>query len=43
MDGFGGSLIRNTITRQFGGALEHDWRTDGLSVKITLSLERIAA
>ncbi len=40
---FGGSLIQSTITRQFGGALEHDWQTNGLSVLITLPLERITA
>jgi two-component sensor histidine kinase len=43
INGFGGSLIYNTITRQFGGALEHDWQASGLSVKITLPLERVTA
>lgn len=42
-NGFGGSLIHNTITRQFDGAVEHDWRPGGLSVRITLPLERIGA
>ncbi|MBC8103512.1 MAG: GAF domain-containing protein [Cytophagales bacterium] len=41
--GFGGSLIQNTITRQFQGALERDWQASGLSVKITLPLEHVTA
>ncbi len=42
-NGFGGSLVQNTITRQFRGALERDWREGGLSVKITMPLEQITA
>ncbi|KQX22693.1 sensor histidine kinase [Sphingomonas sp. Root1294] len=41
--GFGGSLLQKTITRQFHGTLEHDWRPDGLIVRITLPLAQIAA
>ncbi len=39
--GFGGSLIRNTVTRQFAGSVDYEWREDGLTVTIRMRLERI--
>jgi two-component sensor histidine kinase len=40
--GFGGSLVRNTVVRQFGGSLEYEWQTSGLVVTVNLSIERIS-
>jgi two-component sensor histidine kinase len=34
--GFGSSLVENTIVRQFGGALDHQWAGDGLTVLLTI-------
>jgi two-component sensor histidine kinase len=39
--GFGSTLIQRTVKGQFRGVLKHDWRSDGLTVTITLSLPRM--
>lgn len=40
--GFGSQLSRKSITGQLGGTLDHDWRPEGLEVRITLPLDRIS-
>jgi hypothetical protein len=40
--GFGGSLIQNTVKRQFCGTLEQNWRTTGLPVMISIPLQQLA-
>jgi len=42
-NGFGGALLHNTVTRQFGGVVKHDWKTSGLAVTIRLPLEQVTA
>lgn len=39
--GFGSILVRNTLTRQLGGAFELDWREPGLVVRFSLPLSRL--
>lgn len=39
--GFGSTLLESTVTRQFQGSVEHDWRPDGLVVTIALPLSRL--
>jgi two-component sensor histidine kinase len=40
--GFGSKLLRGTVAR-LGGKLEHDWGSDGLSVRIALPLASLSA
>jgi two-component sensor histidine kinase len=40
--GFGSRLVENTVTRQYGGTLDYDWRREGLRVKITVPAECLA-
>lgn len=40
--GFGSTLLRNTITRQFGGTLRQDWREQGLRLEFILPLTKLA-
>lgn len=41
-EGFGSLLARKSITGQLGGALDYDWRPDGLRVDMRLPLERLS-
>jgi len=34
--GFGSTLVENTIVRQFGGALDYQWDSEGLTVNLTI-------
>lgn len=41
--GFGTKLLQDTVTRQFGGTINHEWKPEGLALAITLpvaSLQR---
>jgi two-component sensor histidine kinase len=40
--GFGSALAQATIVRQFGGALDCDWRRTGLAVTVNLPIARLA-
>lgn len=40
-DGFGSTLVRRTVTRQFGGKLDEHWRPDGLACTTILSAEKL--
>lgn len=40
-DGFGSTLIRRTVTRQFGGKLDEQWLEDGLACTMILSAEKL--
>lgn len=40
-EGFGSNLARRGVVGQLGGQLPHDWRPDGLAVRICLSLEQV--
>ena len=41
-DGFGSRLMRETVVRQFGGTLDHDWSADGLRVRIGIPVKSLA-
>ena len=41
-EGFGSLLARKTIAGQLGGSLAHDWRADGLRVRMILPLDRLS-
>ena len=41
-EGFGTQLSQRSIAGQLGGALERDWRPEGLQVRMTLPLDRLA-
>lgn len=41
--GFGSMLAQRTVKGQFDGVLSRDWRPQGLSVTMTLSIARLAA
>jgi PAS domain S-box-containing protein len=40
-EGFGSFLARATVETQFDGRISRDWRPDGLTVRLFLSLERL--
>jgi two-component sensor histidine kinase len=40
--GFGTRLSQSTIVGQFGGELEFDWRPEGLLVRMTLPIQKLA-
>lgn len=41
--GFGSTLVERTVKGQFGGVVSRDWRPEGLSVSIILSIARLSA
>ncbi len=41
-EGFGSRLVAMSVGHQLGGAIEYDWRSEGLRVAIKLPLERLA-
>jgi two-component sensor histidine kinase len=40
--GFGSVLTERSIADQLGGKIEYDWRRDGLKVKLSVPLDRLA-
>lgn len=40
--GFGSVLAQRTVKGQFGGVLNRDWRPEGLSITMTLSIGRLS-
>ena len=40
--GFGSKLLSDTITRQFGGTLDHHWESSGLRIVLAMPLKRLA-
>ena len=42
-DGFGTLLAQATIKGQFAGDIHRDWKPEGLTIRLTLARERIAA
>ncbi len=40
--GFGSTLIQRTVTRQFSGTLDEEWRREGLVCKMTLALRKVS-
>jgi PAS domain S-box-containing protein len=40
-EGFGSVLAHRTVTGQFGGRIDRDWRPEGLIVHLSLPLERL--
>jgi two-component sensor histidine kinase len=42
-DGFGGKLVKSTVSSQLGGDLSYDWNASGLTVSMRLPLQRLAA
>ncbi|MGO4387962.1 HWE histidine kinase domain-containing protein [Microvirga sp. 2YAF29] len=43
LEGFGSLLSRKSVTGQLGGTIAHDWRREGLLVRIDLPLEQLDA
>jgi two-component sensor histidine kinase len=41
-NGFGTTLVQNTVVRQFSGVLECKWHRQGLAVTITLPVESLS-
>ncbi len=41
--GFGSVLTERTVTGELAGKIEHDWRRNGLRLKLSVPLERLAA
>ena len=41
-DGFGSILIRSAIEGQLGGAISRDWLPEGLAIRLSLALDRLA-
>lgn len=40
--GFGSLLTERTVTDQLGGNIQHDWRRNGLKLKLRIPVERLA-
>jgi two-component sensor histidine kinase len=40
--GFGSVLTERSVTGELGGKIEHDWRRNGLRLKLSVPLERLA-
>jgi two-component sensor histidine kinase len=40
--GFGSILAERSVTGDLGGRIEHDWRRNGLRLKLSIPLERLA-
>jgi len=40
--GFGSILAERSVTGELGGQIEHDWRRNGLKLKLSIPLERLA-
>jgi two-component sensor histidine kinase len=40
--GFGSILSERSVTGELGGRIEHDWRRNGLRLKLSIPLERLA-
>jgi two-component sensor histidine kinase len=40
--GFGATLVLNSVTRQLGGSLRHDWRPSGLVLQMELPIAALA-
>lgn len=39
--GFGTKLLQDTVTRQFGGTISHEWKPEGLALAITLPADAL--
>lgn len=42
-DGFGTHLAKATVKGQLGGEISHDWRPEGLSVRLVVARDRLGA
>jgi PAS domain S-box-containing protein len=40
-EGFGGVLVRRVVSDQFGGQLSHQWERDGVTIHLSVPLERL--
>jgi two-component sensor histidine kinase len=40
--GFGTSLVRTMIVKQFGGTVAYDWQPGGVSVEIVVPVQRLS-
>jgi two-component sensor histidine kinase len=40
--GFGSILTERSVTYELGGKIDHDWRRDGLRLKLSVPLNRLA-
>ena len=37
VEGFGTLLARATVKQQLGGEISHDWRPEGLTIRLTVA------
>ena len=37
VEGFGTLLTRATVKQQLGGEISHDWRPEGLTIRLTVA------
>ena len=42
-DGFGSILIRSAIEGQLGGVISRDWLPEGLTIRLSFALDRLAS
>jgi PAS domain S-box-containing protein len=40
-EGFGGSLVRQLVTGQFGGEISYEWKPKGLIIRLSVPVERL--
>jgi two-component sensor histidine kinase len=43
LGGFGSALVKSTVVAQFGGALDYDWKPDGLAVSMRLPISKLSS
>jgi two-component sensor histidine kinase len=41
--GFGSKLLRETVSKQFGGTIEYDWNPNGQTVRINVPVNKLSA
>jgi PAS domain S-box-containing protein len=42
-EGFGTTLSRSTVQSQLGGEISRDWNPEGLSIRLSIALDRVSA
>ena len=41
-EGFGSLLVRTTVSGQFGGRASYDWKSQGVTIRLSIPKERLA-
>lgn len=42
-EGFGSALAQRSVVGQLGGTITYDWQPRGLSIKISIPMERLSS